>query len=41
MIKHILFDLDSTLYSCRYGLEDEMINRMKLFISRYLGTSAE
>jgi putative hydrolase of the HAD superfamily len=41
MIRHILFDLDSTLYSDRYGLEDNMIVFMKQYLARYLCTTAE
>jgi len=41
MIKHILFDLDSTLYSSSYGLEDNMVALMRQFLARYLCTSVE
>ena len=37
MIKHILFDLDNTLYSVRYGLEEETTLRVREFVQKYLG----
>ena len=41
MINHILFDLDSTLYSVKFGLEANMINYMREFLAEFLGTSIE
>ncbi|MDR0876426.1 MAG: HAD-IA family hydrolase [Treponema sp.] len=41
MIQYILFDLDNTLYSAQYGLEDKVQNRIREYIARYLGTSIE
>ena len=41
MIKYLLFDLDNTLYSCRFGLEDNVSRRIKEFAASYLGISAE
>ena len=37
MIKHILFDLDNTLYSINKGLEDFFINRLREYTSAWLG----
>ena len=39
MIRHILFDLDSTLYSVRYGLEDTFFCRLKEYTASWLGLS--
>ena len=39
MIRHILFDLDSTLYSARYGLEDYFFSRLKEYTASWLGLS--
>ena len=39
MIRHILFDLDSTLYSARYGLEDYFFSRLKEYTASWLGRS--
>ena len=36
MIRHILFDLDSTLYSARYGLEDSFAVRLKEYTVSWL-----
>ncbi len=37
MIKHILFDVDQTLYPASSGMEDEMIRRMNIFTAGFLG----
>ena len=37
MIKHILFDLDNTLYSVNKGLEDFFVQRIQEYVSRWLG----
>jgi putative hydrolase of the HAD superfamily len=39
--KYLLFDLDNTLYSCRYGLEDDVKRRLKEFAAGVLGVSPE
>jgi putative hydrolase of the HAD superfamily len=41
MIQYILFDLDNTLYSARYGLEDNVHRRMREFLAAHLGLSPE
>jgi putative hydrolase of the HAD superfamily len=41
MIDHILFDLDNTLYSARFGLEDNMARRNIAYIARFLGLTEE
>jgi putative hydrolase of the HAD superfamily len=41
MIQYILFDLDNTLYSARYGLEDQVSRRIRLFLADYLRVSPE
>lgn len=41
MIKQLLFDLDNTLYSAGYGLEEKVSRRIVEFIARYLGISPE
>jgi putative hydrolase of the HAD superfamily len=41
MIQYILFDLDNTLYSARYGLEDNVHRRMGEFLASWLGVSPE
>jgi putative hydrolase of the HAD superfamily len=41
MIQYLLFDLDNTLYSARYGLEDNVRRRIREFLARYLGLSPE
>ena len=37
MIRHIIFDLDNTLYSVRWGLDDFFIVRLREFVSSWLG----
>jgi len=39
MVKYIIFDLDNTLYSCTYGLEDNVERRLKKFAGNFLGVS--
>ncbi|MDR2618692.1 MAG: HAD-IA family hydrolase [Treponema sp.] len=41
MIKHILFDLDNTLYSRRYGLENGVSARIHDYITALMGVTAE
>jgi putative hydrolase of the HAD superfamily len=41
MIRYLLFDLDSTLYSCRFGLEDNVRKRIGKFGGEYLGITEE
>jgi putative hydrolase of the HAD superfamily len=41
MIKYLLFDLDNTLYSIRYGLEEKVSRRIREFLARWLGTGEE
>ena len=41
MIRHILFDLDNTLYSASYGLEKEVSRRVLDFTLSWLGLSRE
>ena len=41
MIKYLLFDLDNTLYSSSYGLEDNVRQRIQEFIAAFLGLSIE
>ena len=41
MHKYLLFDLDNTLYSCRYDLEDNVRRRMKEFSAVFLGITPE
>ncbi|MDR0567859.1 MAG: HAD-IA family hydrolase [Spirochaetaceae bacterium] len=41
MIQYLLFDLDNTLYSAKYGLEDNVFKRMTEFVSAYLGVPPE
>jgi len=41
MIKHLLFDLDNTLYSSRYGLEENVSTRIREFVSALLGITPE
>jgi putative hydrolase of the HAD superfamily len=41
MYKYLLFDLDNTLYSCRYGLEDDVKRRIRKFAAGILGVSQE
>ncbi|MDR2478782.1 MAG: HAD-IA family hydrolase [Treponema sp.] len=40
-LKYLLFDIDNTLYSSRWGLEDNVRCRMKQFTAAYLGISPE
>jgi putative hydrolase of the HAD superfamily len=40
MCKYLLFDLDNTLYSCRWGLEDNVRRRMQEFSAAFLGLPA-
>ena len=41
MVKHILFDLDSTLYSACYGLEQFYFRRLREYTSKWLGLPEE
>jgi putative hydrolase of the HAD superfamily len=41
MIRHILFDLDSTLYSVSYGLEEFYFRRLREYTSSWLGLPPE
>lgn len=41
MVKHILFDLDSTLYSSRYGLDAFFTQRLHEYTSSWLCLSPE
>jgi putative hydrolase of the HAD superfamily len=41
MIRHILFDLDNTLYSIHSGLEDIFLRRLKEYTSSWLGLTWE
>ena len=41
MIRHILFDVDCTLYSSRYGFEENVVNRMMQYIAQLLGVDVE
>jgi putative hydrolase of the HAD superfamily len=41
MIKRLLFDLDNTLYSSSYGLEDDVARRIREYASALLGISQE
>ncbi|MDR1787355.1 MAG: HAD-IA family hydrolase [Treponema sp.] len=41
MITHILFDLDNTLYSAAYGLEDRVYQRLITYAADFLGVSIE
>jgi len=41
VIKCLLFDLDNTLYSARYGLEDNVSFRIRKFASALLGVTPE
>ena len=41
MIQYLLFDLDNTLYSYRYGLEEDVSRRIKEYTASYLGISPE
>jgi len=37
MIRHILFDVDNTLYSARYGLEEAVTQRVREFVLLWMG----
>ena len=39
--RHLLFDLDNTLYSSRYGLEEEVSKRVQEFVFSWLGIPRE
>jgi len=39
MLKYLIFDLDNTLYSSGYGLEDNVEQRLKKFTADFLGVS--
>jgi putative hydrolase of the HAD superfamily len=41
MIQQLLFDLDNTLYSARYGLEENVGRRIAEYLARYFGISPE
>lgn len=41
MIRHIIFDLDCTLYPASYGLEENVARRIIEYVSAYLGKSEE
>ncbi|GHU69049.1 pyrimidine 5'-nucleotidase [Spirochaetia bacterium] len=41
MIQYLLFDLDNTLYSARFGLEEKVAQRMIRYAARYLHLSVE
>jgi putative hydrolase of the HAD superfamily len=41
MIQYLLFDLDNTLYSGRYGLEDNVGRRIVAYLASYLRVSPE
>ena len=41
MIRHILFDLDNTIYSAKYGIEKQLFKRVSDFVSSFLGLSPE
>jgi len=41
MIRHVLFDLDGTLYSVNYGLDDNCFHRIQEFAASVLGMSLE
>ena len=41
MIRHVLFDLDDTLYSVNYGLDDRFLERLEEFTSTFLGMDRE
>jgi putative hydrolase of the HAD superfamily len=41
MVKQLIFDLDNTLYSPRYGLEANVMNRVNKYVAAYLGISVE
>ena len=41
MYKYLLFDLDNTLYSCSYGLENDVSRRIKEFAAAFLGVTPD
>jgi putative hydrolase of the HAD superfamily len=41
MIQQLLFDLDNTLYSARYGLEENVGRRIAEYLAGYFGISPE
>ena len=41
MIRHILFDLDCTLYSVKYGFEEQVGRRIREFTASFLGLPIE
>ena len=41
MIKYLLFDLDNTLYSSSWGLEEDVSRRIWEFVAAYLGLSPQ
>jgi putative hydrolase of the HAD superfamily len=41
MIKYLLFDLDNTLYSIHYGLEENVALRIRQFLAAWLEVSEE
>jgi putative hydrolase of the HAD superfamily len=41
MIKYLLFDLDNTLYSARFGLEERVTQRLIQYTAQYLRLSPE
>jgi putative hydrolase of the HAD superfamily len=41
MIKYLLFDLDNTLYSAKYGLEKNVSRRIKKYLAACLGMGEE
>jgi len=41
MLKYLLFDLDNTLYSSRFGLEDKVRQRIREFAAGFLGITPE
>ncbi|GHV04846.1 hypothetical protein FACS189485_10950 [Spirochaetia bacterium] len=41
MIQYLLFDLDNTLYSARFGLEERVAQRMIRYAAHYLHLSVE
>ena len=41
MLKYLLFDLDNTLYSSRYGLEKNVSQRIKEYTAAFLGVTPD
>ena len=41
MTRYLIFDLDNTLYSSRYGLEENFRERMEKYVAGVLGITAE